>query len=715
MLLQALHKYAEQRKLLDRLPFQVRTVHLLLPLKADGSPRGSGFVPLTTPVTVGEQKKEEPGRELLLPRFPGENNGGKAYYLAESFPCVLGVRKESGEPLPTSDAGKDRNPVRAFRHFWQRITDAAKATADPRLKALLAFRDQHLTVAENEPRLFEWLEWRPNESSREKKLEWHGRMDSGEWRSITKLTTLAFEIDGLPLLVPADGWEVDPVWKDWAATYRSESFAAEETAEGGAVVADTFCLVTGESGQPVARSHKPKILGVPGLASGGYVVSFAKESPAFSSFGFEMGANAPVSEQAAAGYALALNELLNGDDTHFNVGSVTFCYWAEKNAEAGRRMGMAIRSASQVAKFLKAPFAGLEGSAPKSDVFRSVGLTANAGRVVVCYWLQVPVADAVLNFGKWFEQLDIAPLGKADEGDGEKAGPYSLFRLAFAVLPKSPGEKADSARAKVRNRVILELYTKALDGTPVGLALLPRMLEEFVTALVTDNPKQNKNTYPLSRARFALLKLILLRNPEKGEFMPRVHLAADSPDQAYNLGRLLAVLASLQKKAHQEKLNGKVTKKLEGPGIVQRYYAGAAASPRTIFPVLINLHNHHIRRLEQRGEAGVRSAESFRAKIGDVLKLIPRDANGNLDFKAVLELKDQARFALGFYQQHAYDRVAARVGHLLSEARKAAKENNRYLAELCLEQAKKTISADDYPDLCDRVNSFKLSTTPDSE
>ena len=145
MLLQALYRYAEQRKLLERLPFQVRTVHQLIPLKADGSVRGNVFVPLTTPVTVGTKTKEEPGRGLLLPRFPGENNGGKAYYLAESFQCALGIRRESGEPLPATDTGQDRNPVRAFRHFWDRIGDAATRTGDPRLKALVAFRAKYLS------------------------------------------------------------------------------------------------------------------------------------------------------------------------------------------------------------------------------------------------------------------------------------------------------------------------------------------------------------------------------------------------------------------------------------------------------------------------------------------------------------------------------------------------------------------------------------------
>src|SRR4051812_10441086 len=111
MLLQALHKYATDRQLLANLPFQRRAGHLLISLNADGSPRGTGFVPLSTPVVVKGKTKEEPGLDLYLPRFPGENNGGRAYYLAESFHTVFGVRVAAGELLPREPVDRtDRNP-----------------------------------------------------------------------------------------------------------------------------------------------------------------------------------------------------------------------------------------------------------------------------------------------------------------------------------------------------------------------------------------------------------------------------------------------------------------------------------------------------------------------------------------------------------------------------------------------------------------------------
>jgi CRISPR-associated protein Csd1 len=195
----------------------------------------------------------------------------------------------------------------------------------------------------------------------------------------------------------------------------------------------------------------------------------------------------------------------------------------------------------------------------------------------------------------------------------------------------------------------------------------------------------------MNQSRFALLKLILIRHHSPGEPMPKVHLATDTPDQAYNLGRLLAILARLQKQAHEGKL--------EGPGIVQRYYTGAASSPQTVFPILINLHHHHLRKLEQQGAIGLRRADGYRARIGDVLKRVPKDGDGNPQFKGVFDLKEQARFALGFYQQHAYDRTVSNVRHLLGEAGKALKAGKSDEVEAKLTEASQVVNENDYPDL----------------
>src|SRR4051812_25209571 len=134
MLLQALHRYAQGRRLLERLAFQRRTIHLLVPLTREGELEGDGLVLLTNPVVSGTKTRTEPGRELLHTRFPGENNGGKAYYLADSYAAVFGVRRDTLAPLPAAARDrKDRNPVEAHKHFWERISAAHARLGDPRL------------------------------------------------------------------------------------------------------------------------------------------------------------------------------------------------------------------------------------------------------------------------------------------------------------------------------------------------------------------------------------------------------------------------------------------------------------------------------------------------------------------------------------------------------------------------------------------------------
>src|SRR5947209_1409022 len=144
-----------------------------------------------------------------------------------------------------------------------------------------------------------------------------------------------------------------------------------------------------------------------------------------------MGENAAVSEEAAASYALALNELLAGDDTSFRVGDVVFCFWVGRNTSPSVLKFKALFQASPriVADFLVQPFAGIPRDVARKDDFFSVALSANAGRVVIRQWIRVTLEAALLNFKEWFEHLNVVSLSEGsaqgDQGD-EKGGPYSL-------------------------------------------------------------------------------------------------------------------------------------------------------------------------------------------------------------------------------------------------------------------------------------------------
>lgn len=651
MLLQALHKYAEKRNLLDRLPFQVRTVHLLIPLNADGSVRGNGFVQLTTPVKTGEKTKEVPGQRMILPRFPGEKNNTRAQYLCDPLRVVMGLAKDSVEPLPDTKSGRIPDAVQQYRMFWQWIDDArqrlnGKGIVDTRLEAINAFRLNHLEAVRH------WASMWTNPNARRPEPEVVVTTEGGNRYRLSDGDVLGFEVAGDPVAVVKGGiWAevsgqvaADTLWTDWRDEFRIR-FDQEVGDDHLGVDQPSLCIVTGTTGRRVADIHKPE-LKIPGTPPKG--ASFFSVMTTGQSFGKGAAGTASVSIDAAASYALAFEELLASDDTRLDIGGVTFCFWAEKNPSYGSANARLLRAANPaaVAKFFKEPFAGLDRGIAKKDSFLSLAISANGGRIMVREWLQVPLDEAIDNFAKWFHDLKIAALGERDI-ERARGGPYSLFNLADALV-------RDQKELDRMSEAITLLYRAAIEGTAPPVRLLAPLLAEFHSALVTDSSKKPK--FPFNQSRFALLKLILLRNTPNGGFMPTPHLC-ETDDEAYNLGRLLCVLASLQKKAHKR---DKTDKGLEGPGIVERYYGSASTAPANVFGVLWKLHVHHLRKLEQ-SEKGRSSAYHIRGRLAEIVgQFAPGGPGQPPRFPATLSLEAQGRFALGFYQQMAADRKAMR-------------------------------------------------------
>ena len=143
-------------------------------------------------------------------------------------------------------------------------------------------------------------------------------------------------------------------------------------------------------------------------------------------------------------------------------------------------------------------------------------------------------------------------------------------------------------------------------------------------------------------------------------------LTADTDDPAYNCGRLLAILAATQDKAHEYKL--------EGAGVAERYFGTASVSPASVFPLLLRLNRHHLNKIGKSERFG--GHERFIVEqIQDVLVLFkPAKVGAPPMFPRTLDLQAQGRFALGFYQQMAAD-AAARQTSRHNNDPKTATEN----------------------------------------
>jgi len=116
------------------------------------------------------------------------------------------------------------------------------------------------------------------------------------------------------------------------------------------------------------------------------------------------------------------------------------------------------------------------------------------------------------------------------------------------------------------------------------------------------------------------------------------YLNPDHPAAAYHCGRLLAVLANLQRAALGD----------VGAGVVQRYYVATSQTPGLVLGRLTSNAQNHLGKLE----GGL--AFWYETKIADVMGRLGDGAPRFLD------LEGQGLFALGYYQQIAALRAGSK-------------------------------------------------------
>ena len=98
------------------------------------------------------------------------------------------------------------------------------------------------------------------------------------------------------------------------------------------------------------------------------------------------------------------------------------------------------------------------------------------------------------------------------------------------------------------------------------------------------------------------------------------------------LGRRFLVLEQTQKEALGRDINSTIR---------DRYYGAASSTPVTVFSTLLKLSKHHLSKIENKGRS-----YNLEKLMGSILNGIP--AKG---FSPNLSIKDQGRFAIGYYHQ----------------------------------------------------------------
>lgn len=616
MLLKHLYDFAVSRHLLDDLAFSPKAVRWIVELDSAGNLLGAG------PQATGDDKR---GKEFSCPQTTRPKvAGGVSEFLADGLTAVFGLDPDPDAPMTDRKrADRDANNVTKRTDFWAQIAAAQQAQPSPEVNALISFGTQ---ITQGPPTFLRW--GKATDGKSDKSAWWLTTASGTEARLGPENFT--FRVNGTLLL------EDETLRQFWRARH------GREVAEARAGFASGRCLVTGQEDQKLAPTHNPKIQGVPNTQSfGASIVSFDK--PAFSSYGFDQSLNSPTSDEAATAYSVALNHLIGSSDHSVRIGQTTLCFWPAHTSIAKTPFGFLNKPDPKVVRdFVRAPFAGVERELVRRERFFAVTLAGNSGRIVIRHWMDISLELAVENLQRWFLDLEIAvparpPKKAAKAGAKEKDyHPLSLYWLACTTVREAKDLSPDTTA---------QLYRAALEGTAPALSLLKPILNQLHSRLVRDD------TYNLlyDESRFALLKLILNRQPNRPmEIKPT--LTADTEDPAYNCGRLLAILAATQAKAHDFKL--------EGAGVAERYFGTASVSPSSVLPLLIRLNRHHLNKIRKSERFG--GHERFiQEQIESVLVLFKAARPGlPPTFPRTLDLQAQGRFAIGFYQQHAADAAA---------------------------------------------------------
>ena len=387
------------------------------------------------------------------------------------------------------------------------------------------------------------------------------------------------------------------------------------TAHQAEDVPDGVCLV---SGAPAAieRLH-PAIKGVWGAqTSGANIVSFNLD--AFNSYGKAQGANAPLGKAAVFAYTTALNHLLARDSRQrIQVGDTSTVFWAEESHTLETAMpdlfGEPPKDSpdrnTDAIKVLYASVASGQFSVGGPNTrFHVLGLAPNAARISIRFWETSTAAELAKRIAQHFDDIAVARAPHDPEH-------LSLFRLltGLALL-----NKADNIPPNLGGEVMRAI----LEGLPYPATLL--------NLAVARCRAEQKPTYARAAAiKASLNRFIRFRNSAEKEFTPMLDPTNTNP--AYRLGRLFAALEKIQEDASPG-LNATIR---------DRYYGAASSTPAAVFPTLLRLSKHHLGKLN----AGL--AVNRERLIGEIM-------NG---FDAAtfpprhLALPDQARFALGYYQQ----------------------------------------------------------------
>jgi CRISPR-associated protein Csd1 len=346
---------------------------------------------------------------------------------------------------------------------------------------------------------------------------------------------------------------------------------------------------------------------------------------AFESYGAKQGDNAQVSEATTFAYATALNTLLaKGSKNRVQIGDASTVFWADvsgapatmvenlfsammqgsdQKAHGADQRAQDRRIGDMLELLRRGRADALDPGLTGGVRLHVLGLAPNAARLSVRFWLSDSFGRIAENYARYAQDMAIEPAPNPP-----LPGFWSLLRV-LAVQGKPENVPPNLAGEWLRAVLTGGRYPQTL----LGAAVTRARVEKDVGA-----------------RRASIIRAVLRRNEN---WEAPVSLDYDNPSQAYQLGRLFAVLEQAQRAALGKRINAT---------IADRYYASASSTPARVFGPLLRGLRVHVSDARKRNLGGW-----ITPKVEEImLKLGP-------DLPTSLTLDDQARFAIGYYHEKA--------------------------------------------------------------
>jgi CRISPR-associated protein Csd1 len=589
-MLQALVEYAHKN--LDSEPgFKTRAVHWLVDISADG--RLINILPL------GNDRGEATPK---CPDMHKMNARGKAHFLVETLQTVTMLCKKD---ITSEELAKSRRKRTFFRKMiWLAAREEASF-----LEPLAKFMNNR-----SELRLLR------NRFAKEKAKP----ADLLKWRITgTDPLTQATLLD----------W-----WRNWriadqakGETKTTTSKKTKKPSENVKTKDDGMvCFLSGNTLKPLS-THRP-INGLPGGHTTGDVMA-AFDKPAFRSFGLQQSCNAAMGEIPAQEYVDALNHLIRDKKHTYRLANTLIVHWfKEAIPQENDPLAMFFElpevtegNAQQSAREILGSLRSGQRPVPPNNRYFALTLSGASKRVMVRDWMERSFEELIDKIDQWFSDLEIT-----DQYENRLAKSPRFNDVCISLVRNDREEK--KSYMEILNRLpaptAATLLRVALAGLPIPQPIIAQALGRFradITTVVDGKPK------PFSPARMGLIKAYFIR---KGDQQMSAYLNKEHPEPAYQCGRLLAVLANLQKAAIPD----------VGAGVVQRYYVAASQTPGLTIGRLISNAKNHIGKVAS-DRPGL--ASWFEDQIAEIMSQIQ-------DYiPKTLNLDQQSLFALGYYQQIA--------------------------------------------------------------